>query len=296
MRKWLSLLMLGVLFAFPALASAQSAISLSKLQVQLWPEYDQPSMLVIFDFTVSKNTSLPAQISFRLPKEANVTAVAFDQGGNLVNGKFDPPTRGGDWQVLKITVDAVTAYHFEYYQPIIINGNTREFTYRLPIEYAIESFNVKVQEPVDVTSISSDPTLEKTQDNGVNLYISKPVSLAAGGEFSLKLQYQKTTNALTVPSTPVQTAPIDESASGRISLTGYLPYILGGLGIVLIVGGLLYYFLSGRERGQKRRRRTRANSEPESVSSVVHCHQCGSRAHPNDRFCRICGSRLRLEE
>lgn len=296
MRKWLSLLMLGVLFALPSLASAQGGISLSKVQVQLWPEYDQPSMLVIFDFTVSKDTTLPAQISFRLPKDANVNAVAFDQGGNLVNGKFDASTVDGDWQILTITVDAVTAYHFEYYEPIAINGNAREFTYRMPVEYAIESFIVKVQEPVDVVSFSTDPALEKLQANGVNSYESKPAGLTAGTEFALKLQYQKTTDALMVPTTPVQTAPIDETATGRISLTGYLPYIFGGLGIVLIVGGLLYYFLSGRDRGQKPRRRTRSHSEPESASSAVHCHQCGSRAHPNDRFCRICGSRLRLEE
>jgi len=296
MRKWFSILMLGVFFVFPSLASAQSEIKLNTVQVQLWPEYDQPSMLLIFDFTVSKNTTLPAQVAFRLPKDANVIAVAFEENGNLVNANSAPTTQDGEWQILTITVDAGTTYHFEYYEPISFNGRARQYSYLWPADYAVEAFNIKVQEPVDTVSLTSEPALEKTQENGANFYSSKPVSLAAGEQFILNLQYEKSSDALTVPESPVQTAPIDETTSGRIPLNSYLPYILGGLGAVLIVGGLLYYFLSGRERGQKPRHRNRSPSDSESNASAVHCHQCGTRTKPSDRFCRVCGTRLRQDE
>jgi hypothetical protein len=296
MRKWFSILLLGVLLAFPSLALAQSEITLGSVKVQLWPEYDQPSMLVIFDFTVSQNTTLPAQVTFRLPKEANVIAVAFEENGNLVNANPAPTVQNSDWQLLTIKLDTFTTYHFEYYEPISINGRARQFSYLWPADYAVEAFNIKVQEPVDTGSLTSEPTLEKTQESGVNVYSSKPVSLAAGKQFSLNLQYEKSSDALTVPTSPVQTAPIDETTSGRIPLNSYLPYILGGLGAVLIVGGLLYYFLSGRERGQKPRRRNRVASDSENNASAAHCHQCGTRAKPSDRFCRVCGTRLRQDE
>jgi hypothetical protein len=296
MRKWFSILLLGVLLAFPSLALAQSEIMLGSVKVQLWPEYDQPSMLVIFDFTVSQNTTLPAQVTFRLPKEANVIAVAFEENGNLVNANPAPTVQNSDWQLLTIKLDTLTTYHFEYYEPISINGRARQFSYLWPADYAVEAFNIKVQEPVDTVSLTSEPTLEKTQESGVNVYSSKPVSLAAGKQFSLNLQYEKSSDALTVPTSPVQTAPIDETTSGRIPLNSYLPYILGGLGAVLIVGGLLYYFLSGRERAQKPRRRNRVASDSENNASAAHCHQCGTRAKPSDRFCRVCGTRLRQDE
>ena len=297
MRKWFSILMLGVFFVFPSLASAQSEIKLNTVQVQLWPEYDQPSMLLIFDFTVSKNTTLPAQVAFRLPKDANVIAVAFEENGNLVNANSAPTTQDGEWQILTITVDAGTTYHFEYYEPISFNGRARQYSYLWPADYAVEAFNIKVQEPVDTVSLTSEPALEKTQENGANFYSSKPVSLAAGEQFILNLQYEKSSDALTVPESPVQTAPIDETTSGRIPLNSYLPYILGGLGAVLIVGGLLYYFLSGRERGQKPRRRNRASSDSDSnTTGATHCHQCGTRTKPSDRFCRVCGTRLRQDK
>ena len=297
MQKWLLILMLGVLLVFPSQASAQSEITLSSVNVQLWPEYDQLSMLLIYDFTVSKNTTLPTQVTFRLPKDANVIAVAFEDNGILVNANSAPTTQDGDWKILTITVDAVTTYHFEYYEPININGRARQFSYLWPADYPVEAFNIKVQEPVDTVSLTSEPALEKTQESGANFYSSKLVSLAAGRQFTLNLQYEKSSDALTVPASPVQTAPIDETTSGRIPLNSYLPYILGGVGGVLVVGGLFYYFLSGRERGQKPRRRNRALSDSENnTTSATHCHQCGTRTKPGDRFCRVCGTRLRKDE
>jgi hypothetical protein len=79
-------------------------------------------------------------------------------------------------------------------------------------------------------------------------------------------------------------------------LNSYLPYILGGVGGVLIVGGLLYYFLSGREHAHRLRRRSRPPSKAGGDASATHCHQCGTRAKPGDRFCRVCGTRLRQDE
>jgi len=222
--------------------------------------------------------------------------VAFEENRTLVNANSAPTTQKGEWQILTITVDTLTTYHFEYYEPISFNGRARKFSYLWPADYAVEAFNIKVQEPVDTVSLTSEPVLGKNQENGANFYSSKPVSLAAGEQFTLNLQYEKSSDALTVPASPVQTAPIDETTSGRIPLNSYLPYILGGVGAVLIVGGLLYYFLSGRERGQKPRRRNRASSDSESNTSAAHCHQCGTRAKPSDRFCRVCGTRLRQDE
>lgn len=295
-RKYFLLLFLGIVFIFPTLVSAQSEIKLKSAQVQLWPEYDQPSMLVIYDFVVDVSTPLPAQVTFRLPKEANIIAVAFDQGGSLLNATFKPEKKG-DWQYLTITVDAVTTYHFEYYEPLNINGNTRAFNYSLPVDYATESFTVKVREPLDTVSLKGDPGITKTDENGVAYYVTESKNLAAGTEFTFALQYEKTTSALVVPPTEVQTGTINENTSGRLPLNSYLPYILGGIGVVLIVGGVAYYFFSGRTRGRSSRRRRHAHSEVEENddAAIIHCSQCGTRARPNDRFCRTCGSRLRVE-
>jgi hypothetical protein len=296
MRKWLTILMLGILLVFPFQALAQGEITLDNAQVQLWPEYDQPNMLVIFEFTPSENTKLPAQVTFHLPEDANVIAAAFYDDGNLLNADYTPGAQEDGQQTLTITIDKTTTYRFEYYQPISFNGRMRQFSYLWDADYTVGVFNIKVQEPVDTVSLTSEPALEKSLENGANVYSSKPVSLAVGSQFTLELQYEKSSDTLTVPASQVRTEPIDETTNGRISLNSYLPYILGGVGGVLIVGGLFYYFLSGRERAQKPRRRSRASSDAEGSASAPHCHQCGTRAKPSDRFCRVCGTRLRQDD
>ena len=296
MRKWLLILALGVFLIFPSPALAQGGITLDKVEIQLWPEYDRPNMLVIFEFTASKNTALPAQVTFHLPKDANVIAAAFYDNGALLNANYTPGAQDGNWQTLTITIDTATTYRFEYYQPISFAGRTRRFSYLWNADYAVKDLHIKVREPVDTISLSSGPALEKMQEGETTFYSGKPMSLAAGEQVTLNLQYEKSSDTLTVPASQVQTAPIDRTTSGRSLLNSYLPYILSGVGGILIIGGLLYYFLSNRGRPQKPRRRIRPLSKIESEASASHCHQCGTRAKPGDRFCRVCGTRLRRDE
>ncbi|MEW6406626.1 MAG: zinc ribbon domain-containing protein [Chloroflexota bacterium] len=298
MRRWLIFFVLAMLFVFPPLARAQGAVTLSNLNVQLWPEYDQPSMLVIVDFTVAADTQLPAELSFRIPLEANLIAVAALQNGALVDVPPEGPVQDGEWQAFTITVDTMTAYHFEYYEPLLFNGETRAFNYLWDGAYAVDNFTISVLEPLDASSVITDPTLSRiAADNGNITYEGSPVQMDAGEQYIQSVEYQKSSDALAIPTQELApSAPVDENTPGRISLTTYLPYIFGGFGLVLILGGLLYYWQSGsRSAGGGPRRRKRARASEQEEGEAQYCHQCGTRAKPGDRFCRVCGSRLRQE-
>ena len=72
MRKWFLILALGALFIFPSMVFAQTNLALAGMSVQLWPEYDQPSMLVITDFSVADTrepaAALPRNRPWHLPE------------------------------------------------------------------------------------------------------------------------------------------------------------------------------------------------------------------------------------
>ena len=110
MRKWLPLLFILFLI-FPATVHAQTAITFDSLDVRLWAEYDQPSMLVIYDFKPTADTALPASVDIRIPKDANITAVASQQGSGLVNTEFTGPIDKGNWQIITLFVKTLTTYH-----------------------------------------------------------------------------------------------------------------------------------------------------------------------------------------
>lgn len=299
MRKLILTFLVGAFFVFPISASAQSDADLAFVTVQLWPEYDQPSMLVIVDFQTAANTSLPASLTFRIPAEANLIAVASDAGsGQFLDHPYEAPVAEGEYQTFSMVIEENKPYRFEYYQPLSFNGEERLFSYLWDNVYAVEKFQYLFLEPLDVTSSSLDPNFTAQETfNGLNYYDGASVKLAAGEQYTLNLSYEKTTDTLVSQAQAVQIAePVNEDTPGRVSLANSLPYIIGGLGVIMIAGGLMYYFQWGRRSAGsgKSRRRTHANADSNATS--VYCPQCGARAKPSDRFCRTCGARLRHDE
>ena len=113
MRKLIMFLLLGMFLAFPFSASAQSGAEFSSVTLQLWPEYDDPSMLVIVDFTVAESTPLPTVLTFRIPAEANLIAVASDAGnGQFMNVPYDQPTIDGEYKVFSMAGSSATPHRF----------------------------------------------------------------------------------------------------------------------------------------------------------------------------------------
>ena len=299
MRKWLAVLFFFGVFAFPFSASAQTQapLKLTSLQVQLWPEYDQPSVLVICDFELPAATPLPITVNFPIPKDGNLVAVASQSSdGNLLNTDYTGPTTSGDLQIVSVKVQTQAIYHLEYYQPITKTGNTRQFTFLWPGNYAADDFNMNVRIPLDTTNITTEPIMSSSQSSDGTNYLMKDFGpLAANQQFTLNVNYTKTSDTLAAQQTVKPSQPLGSNTPGRVMLSNYLPYFLGGVGIVLIAGGLVYFWQSNRGRKSSDRKR-HTKSDPNEAQSDVYCHQCGTRAHGTDRFCRVCGTKLRLAE
>src|SRR5574340_302133 len=129
MRKWLTSLLLLTLFAFPTLAAAQDEIRLEFVEVRLWPEYDQPGMLVIYDFQVDKSLQLPVSLEFRVPADASINAVASLQNGEFITSNFEGPGKQGEWNLITIPIESATIYRLEYYEPLTRSDSSRQFSY-----------------------------------------------------------------------------------------------------------------------------------------------------------------------
>jgi len=298
-------LILAILISF-SLAKAQSEVRLSALEVDLWPEYDNPNMLVIYRVTLAPNVSLPVDLTFRIPAAAgDPSAVAVKQvitSGEA--GLFTIPFErqvSGEWGLVTLTA-TMPEVQLEYYDPSLQKqGSMRQFEYRWPGDYAVDVFTIEVQQPLGATEMRISPSTDpgETRQDGM-VYFSKQVgSLPVGQTFRLSVEYQKENDDLSAASLPVQpSAPTDEGALGQGSLREVLPWLLAFLGLVLIVGGVVWYWTSGRGDGSakpRRRRRSAVQAESTQVSdSTIYCHQCGKRAAPGDRFCRTCGTRLRV--
>ena len=298
MRKRLLILFLLGLFAYPISVRAQEPLKLTTLQVQLRPEYDQPSMLVIYDFKLPDGIKLPVNVSIGIPKDANLVAVAsLTSDGSYINADYTGPSVDTERQIVTIQIEQQVTYHLEYYEPISKSGERRDFTYLWAGDYPVDDLNVSILVPVDTNNIITNPIMKSTQNtDGSDILIKDFGPWVAGQQFILQVNYTKTSDKLIVSQQTVQPSlPLSSSTPGRLMLANYLPYVFGGLGLALILGGLVFFWQSsrgGKPHGHKRGH-SKDGSEPESG---IYCSQCGARARKGDRFCRICGTKLRLAE
>ncbi len=298
MPRWLiAVVMLGVPFiSIPNSVAAQSPIGLSGVLVQLWPEYDQPSMLVLYDFQVAPGTQLPTTVTLRIPKEANLTAVAVHGDGDaLLNADYRDSPSGDLWQSIAIQIQGSGGYRLEYVQPLSRSGDERRFRYIWPGDYPVQDFNLSVRMPADATSVSTDPVLHAGEVGDTTYWLGDDFgSLAGGTDFTFELAYvRKTESPVELQQGLEPSQPLDANTPGRIMMSNYLPYFLGALGVVLIGGGAFYFWQAGRAPSARQPRHGVGTHLPLRRTEQIYCHECGTRAQDGDRFCRVCGTRLR---
>jgi len=308
MRKLFLLLVVFACLLAPARVSAQQAVHIASLEVDLWPEYDQPSVLVIYRISLAADTTLPANVSLRIPFGAQVNAVAVkDVDGQLLTITHQSENTGG-FQVLHFQV-TLPDFQLEYYDPNLTkDGTQRTYNYQWPGDYVVDQADVLIQQPFDATQLNiiPGPVTNRANSDGLT-YFSKSVgSLSAGQSFVLEIGYDKPTDRVSAEFMQVQpSAPLPNQTPTTTDALGQVwPWVLGGLGIVLIAGGGFWYWRSSQQPASRRgaRKRTRASAprttpvhseETQDDPDAIYCHQCGRRASPADRFCRVCGTRLR---
>lgn len=304
MRRSLMILAL-LIFLAPLPARAQAPLRLEVVRVQVWPEFDRPAALIITRLTLPPDTTLPLTLDLRIPARAEVNAVAVQTPGVGLADAYYEQKAGEEWTTLSIRATSLEVW-VEYYIALAMEGTTRRVEYRWPGDLAVEAFSVAFQAPVGADNISTDPPPARSEFDSYNLqnFITETVSLEAGEPFTFTARYEKADDVLSASTIPVEPARPLEQTGGQMSWGDVLPWVLGGLGLGLIVLGMfvLFGFLKGenaRSIGLARRKRSRTVRLPRPEAgeeTATYCHACGNRAQPGDQFCRTCGSRLRREE
>jgi hypothetical protein len=300
MRKWFFVLAIMTAICLSIPARAQSGVSLSSVSVDIWPEYDQPAILVIYHLSISASTTLPVSISLHIPAQAEVFAVAnSDPTSGLVNAPYDR-TVDGSQATLTLTANSKEV-QVEYYDKLVKNGTARHIVYEWAGDYAVDSFAVAIQQPVGATDMVTNPILPQNPiaQDGFVYFQSASQPLSAGQTYTLTADYNKITDALSTTGLPVQpTQPLTSNTPGRVTMSAVLPWVLAGVGGALIIFGIvggIYMWRNGTRRSSIGRKR-HAQAQQTSDSEAIYCPQCGKRAQPGDMFCRTCGMRLQKDE
>ncbi len=302
-----------ILVSFPlfwasiTVASAQtqtlSGRTLRSLEVDIWPEYDRPTVLVIYHITLPTDVDLPLELRFRIPNAAGEPhALAVREAdGSLIS---IPYTRNvvGEWSEIVFST-TMPEIQLEYYDPTLKKeGSQRTFYYQWPGDYAVEELTIQIQQPIGATEMKITPNTTNAAigKDGLTYYVMQVNALAKDQGFEVSINYQKPNDSLTAESLQVEPSAPVGSVTSTTPMTGnFLPWLLGGLGFFLIVGAVTWWFWQARtvkppQKANRPRRRRLVIEQKEVIpEGAVYCHHCGKRAMAGDRFCRACGTKLR---
>lgn len=292
----------------PGLSRAQeTGIELTTWNVEVWPEYDKPAVLVIANGTIAEGTALPVTLRVPVPSGVTINAVAdVDASGNLLTAEWRTEDTPSGQDVI-FDLDA-PGFVVEYYVDGISAPPNRSFDLSLVVPYAAQQGTLTLRQPERASDMQINPALAQTGTDSLGnpLYSQQLGLLTAGQEIPLSVSYTKPDAEPSVSAT--QPAASSQQpltpASTASSTANWLPWVVAGLVLVLVGALVVYLVMQWQQRKAARSRQARRREDrergvspaPKTPPSVVDsryqnafCPQCGHKFEQSDKFCRGCG-------
>jgi hypothetical protein len=278
-------------------------LPLQRLDVGIWPEYDQPQALVILEGQLAADIALPAKIALPIPPGVgDPFAVAqVGQGNELLLAPYELEIIG-DWAWVVVETNS-SVFQVEYYTPLSIDGQLRSFSYYWPGGLRLDELTFGLQHPTGSEGVKVlPPGGVNIEQDGLTYTTGSLGSKQIDDQALISFEYSKTSDLLTVDA-PLPSIDRPDTTTGETPIfsSQVLPLILAGFGGLLILAGVILYLRTrreDREPSRRRRRRSSTSAKPQMPAgemdvSPVFCHVCGTQSGPSDIYCRRCGAELR---
>ncbi|RME84206.1 MAG: zinc ribbon domain-containing protein [Caldilineae bacterium] len=303
-RFVLAVIILFLLLTLPA--AGQAPASLQSLAIKLWPEYDDPRLLVIIDGRLTEAGQI---VAIPVPADAFINAVATaGDDGNLINTDWTSTETPDGGSIVTLTPEN-PFFRVEYYVPIETSGAERRIRFNLPAGYvSADKATVEVLLPPSSSNIRHEPALETPPAGPSDAVVLQRNLGAVEGtqEIRQEITYDNPTGALTIPDNPAPPPAAEPAAEaapiGSFSPQGSAnPLIIGlaAVAVLLIAAGAYGLWrtrlpvpepevapVRPADQTGKRKRGGRIRTGRDRF-----CRQCGKEFGSEDRFCRYCGTR-----
>ncbi len=288
-------------------ARAQAPPTLDLLEVELWPDFDQPSMLVLMTGTLAEDISLPAKLVLPVPIDATINAVArVDETGAMFSDiEYDESSPG----LLTLTATDPT-FRIEYYAPYTADGNQRNYSFDWQADIFVSELLATVQQPAMADEISLDPAANEptNRQDGLLYHSLPPQEVPAGQSFRLETSYELSNPQLSIETlanqSPIISPGVDNAGDPATASNGSInwPIIIAGAALGLALAAGIWLLLANR-RSKKRVLKPRPVRHSQSLQPTPtvtkdaggsnFCHECGHSLDPTDKFCRSCGTAVK---
>jgi hypothetical protein len=178
---------------------------LELLQIEFWPDFDQPAVLVLLTGSLPPGRPLPAELIIPVPPDAQINAVAqIDEDGMAAI----------DYQPLEDAVlfqSDTAAFRVEYYVPYQQEENRRAYDFQWLAPFTVDELAVQLQRPANAIDLAAQPepsAVSTDPDDSLDYYLFDPLSVPRGVPYRLAFNYTMISDTLTIeelyPTPPAQ--------------------------------------------------------------------------------------------
>ncbi len=282
-------------------AEPPADLRIARLQLSIWPEYDDPRVLLIIRGELAPGAVFPTQVTLPVPKDAELIGAGMisELGELLLHPHRVIPGDASD--TLEITLPSPHFFAELYHDPFEISGDAKRFSYTFTAPYPITQFDVDIQKPYTASEFVTEPPAmaQETEGRDTTYHRFAYRDVAAGQPTAFTVSYVKTDPQPSAPK--ADSAPDGSPAATRGPQDRMLIYfgILAGVTAAYVLGTLLFAVY---------RRRHAAAAAPEApplpltvppvpppVTPAVanFCSHCGHALNADYAFCPGCGHAIR---
>lgn len=267
------------------------ATAIDSLAVDLWPDYDRTSVLVLLTGALPADTTLPSTVTLPMPKTAKLNAVArIDRSdGQMKDDIFFIPVPEG---VSFNTPDL--RFRVEYYLPYAVKKDQRTFNFSWLADITVNKLKLKVQRPLFASQLATEPASINVirGEDGFTYYVFPEQAISAGQSFSVQVNYSMPTDQLSVEGlTPPGTRTQEPGLPSTVKTGADFNWKI----IAVVTGGIIMLMVFVWKIAT-RRARSNGSAAQKTVakrkSDSKFCSNCDNPVDLDDRFCSKCGAAL----
>ena len=277
---------------------AEEPLKISVMDISVWPEYDQPGVLVQYqgNLAAKADKTNPLQLSFFVPKGAGVgAACGIRSDGNHTSETWRESQADNDLTQITFKVTE-PQFHVEYYYNPLPTTTDKKFSFAYTASLAADEVELDVQHPLKATNFALTPDAPDTHKDqeGFTYHAYTFKQVTTGQKLSAEVAYTKTDPK---PSVSGNKPAATTAAANSATDAAINPNQVIVLATFLAMAGIIVFFVWERKNRDARLRyagapvyETRAAAPVPSSGGF--CTQCGSALQPGDRFCARCGNEV----
>lgn len=241
---------------------ATQDLSIGRMKVSIMPEYDDPSVLAIYDGRFEEVSSYPIKTSFLIPKGSVISdACSLSHEGQHFCQLYRTVNRGSYDEVSLLL--PYPNFYLSFHTPQLdVKEEKKSIDYRIKANHPIKTMEVDIQQPLRSTAFNILPAENAVMSQkdgsisvikGFNHFIYRLENVATDQENTFRINYVKSDPN---PSVDIKYTSMKEPQTQKTSYETQrsiktIIYVLFGTGAFGMMALITWYFRSRKKKQDK---------------------------------------------